>query len=117
VVGVLRGEFVTTTAPIRAPRDCPGGIAAASVLGEGHRLQVVRVDARGNPAEVVESQSVRDYTLRHLVGDSVSRLDLAVDLDVPVSEGVTSAGPQPAIPGLVNLLPESDLEWDLVCRH
>jgi hypothetical protein len=77
-----------------AVRDGLG--AAPRVLLRGHGLQVVGVNARSVPAEVVEDQSVRDGSHVHLEGKPVGIVLLAVDVQAAIAVVVLAARPNDA---------------------
>jgi hypothetical protein len=68
----------------------------ANILAHGHGLQVIRINAARNPAQVVNRQALGDLAPMQLVGHAVRRKDLAVVNNPPVSGTIKPTGPEPA---------------------
>jgi hypothetical protein len=97
-VGVRLGVAVATRAPplrsLAGPRD-PSSCPALDVLDVGHNIDVRRVDAPGDAAEVIAFEAWRDRPAYNLVDDPVSLPHLPVELDVPITPAVSRPDPLP----------------------
>lgn len=89
--GILGREFVIVLA-VRLPRVNGGQpVAPENVLAVGDRLEVRRVDAMTNPAEMVKFQSFGDFATRQLI-------DKAVRLDTLSPMGRAGIAARPKLP-------------------
>ena len=85
---------------------CPRRVHSAHVLGEGHRLQVIRIYAERVEAQMVNGQSLGNGSDKQFVGDAVSLFWLALwkETAIPASD---CGRPVPARLGLFDLSPRS----------
>ncbi len=94
-----RGRSRRSVPPLAAPA---AQVAPADVLTVGHRLQVVRVDAEGDQALVVDGQPGRDRPSEQDPGDPVRVVDTAlishpaVTVGTPLPPG-SRPDPDPAV--------------------
>lgn len=72
-------------------------VAATNVLGVGDWLQVRRVDAVADAAEVVDDQPLRDRSVGEFVGNPVSALSPTLRTEFAIAMAVLVSGPQPAL--------------------
>ena len=77
-------------------------LAAHNVLGLGDRLEMVRVDAVPNPAQMVYRQAPWNGTHQPLINDSMNPPAFVVAYRLPVTVLIPIAGPQPARLGNVH---------------
>jgi hypothetical protein len=91
---VLLVERVSPLA-MRSPRSA-ARFAPSDVLAAGHRLQVVRVDAAPDSAQVVHVETLRNVPPPCLVGNAVSTDTSTTHLYLSVSIWRDVAAPNPA---------------------
>jgi len=85
-----------------------------AIVGIGPQPQMGRVDASAiipTGAIVQHLQTIRDWSVRHLPGDTMGKRCLTCNLDVSISACVQTSGPQPALARLVHLRPETISQW------
>lgn len=70
-VGVLLGELVAALAVGLTRMTCSHPLAAEHVLLERDGLEMVRVAATPNPAEVIDDQTLWDRSGEQFVGDTM----------------------------------------------
>src|SRR5262245_26695955 len=72
-------------------------LAPHEVLATGDRFQVRRIDAGATTAEVVDLESVGNRADEILVGETMSRVELASDGEIAVARAPSPCRPLPAL--------------------
>jgi hypothetical protein len=96
-----------------------GGTGPANILAHGDGLQVIRINAARNPAQVVNRQALGDLAPVQFVGNAVCRAFLAVVHNQSVSGTVKPTGPEPAPRFRINRkqVPEANFDWNPIPHY
>lgn len=78
---------------------------AHQILSQRHWVEVVRVDAMADAAQVIQREAVGNRPDLQLIRESVGEPLAALDVEVPVASS-DAASPQPTLAGLIDFRPE-----------
>lgn len=109
-------EMSLRTMSFRVRDRAQGDRAATKILSVRHRLKMRRIDTMADPAEVVESQPIRDAPYQLLIGISVGEHRMARDDSEASVAGGQASSPNPASITLRNQPPEAHLSRSAIAR-